>query len=252
MARCRSAGLWRARGRVLGWRVSLERATEVEKFDQYAQTYRDAHRASVRLSGEGPEYFAEHKLGCLRRAGVSAASRVLDYGCGTGSLTRLLDGHFGAVVGYDPSAESLVMARAAAPGATFHASEHSIPDGAFDVAILSGVLHHVPPPERPALLRTVVSKLAPSGRLFVFEHNPYNPLTRRAVRDCPFDDDAILLEPRELRRLLAAAALSRVEQDYVLFFPRPLARLRRLEPLLRRCPLGAQTLTTGVVAASAG
>jgi 2-polyprenyl-3-methyl-5-hydroxy-6-metoxy-1,4-benzoquinol methylase len=232
--------------------VSLERATEVEKFDQYAQTYRDAHRESVRLSGEGPEYFAEHKLGCLKRAGVPSTSRVLDYGCGTGSLTRLLGGHFSRVAGYDPSAESLIMARSAAPGATFHTTEDAIPEGAFDVAILSGVLHHVPPPERPSLLTNVVRKLVPGGRLFVFEHNPYNPLTRRAVRDCPFDDDAILLEPRELRRLLAAAALSRVEQDYVLFFPRPLARLRPFEPLLRRFPLGAQTLTSGVRAESAG
>ena len=85
--------------------------------------------------------------------------------------------------------------------------------------------------------------------MFVFEHNPYNPVTRRAVQQCPFDDDAILLSPREVRRLLAGAALSGVQQDYVLFFPRPLARLRPLEPWLKRCPLGAQTLTLGVRAA---
>jgi 2-polyprenyl-3-methyl-5-hydroxy-6-metoxy-1,4-benzoquinol methylase len=231
--------------------VSLERATEVEKFDQHAQGYREAHRESVRLSGENPEYFAEHKLAYLRRAGVPSGARVLDYGCGTGSLTRLLGRSFGVVGGYDPSAESLAIARSAAPAVSFYTSENAIPDGAFDVAVLSGVLHHVPPAERPTLLDTVVRKLAPAGRLFVFEHNPYNPLTRRAVRECPFDDDAILLEPRELRRLLATAALSRVQQDYVLFFPRALARLRRLEPLLRRCPLGAQTVTLGVRAARA-
>lgn len=232
-------------------RVSLERASEVEKFDQYASTYREAHRASVRLSGEGPEYFAEHKLGCLQRAGVPAAARVLDYGCGTGSLTRLLARQFAVVAGYDPSRESLAVARAAAPQATFHEAEADVPSGAFDVAILSGVLHHVPPAERPAVLHAVVQKLAAGGRVFVFEHNPYNPVTRRAVRDCPFDDDAILLRPRELRRLLAAELCS-VQQDYVLFFPRPLAGLRRFEPLLRRCPLGAQTLTTGARPARAG
>src|SRR5688572_14361962 len=104
-------------------RVSLERTTEVEKFDQYARTYREAHRTSVRLSGEDPEYFAEHKLGCLRRAGVPASARVLDYGCGTGSLTRLLGEHFGVVAGYDPSPESLAMACAAAPAVTFHETD---------------------------------------------------------------------------------------------------------------------------------
>jgi 2-polyprenyl-3-methyl-5-hydroxy-6-metoxy-1,4-benzoquinol methylase len=229
--------------------VSLERASEVEKFDHYAKSYRDAHRESVRISGEAPEYFAEHKLGCLERAWVLPGASVLDFGCGTGSLTRLLAGRFARVAGYDPSAQSLGMAREQAPAVTFYESDGEIPDRGFDVAILSGVLHHVPPAERTTVLEHVVRKLSPGGRLFVFEHNPYNPLTRRAVAACPFDDDAILLPPREIRALLAQAKLSLVRQDYVLFFPRPLARLRPLEPLLRGFPLGAQTLTVGALAA---
>jgi 2-polyprenyl-3-methyl-5-hydroxy-6-metoxy-1,4-benzoquinol methylase len=231
--------------------VSLERVSEVEKFDHYAKSYRDAHRESVRLSGEAPEYFAEHKLGCLERAGVRPEASVLDYGCGTGSLTRLLAGRYGHVAGYDPSEQSRSIAQQAAPSATLYADEGSIPDARFDVAILSGVLHHVPPAERETVVGHVVTKLAPGGRLFVFEHNPYNPITRRAVAACPFDDDAILLAPREIRALLRRARLRAVEQDYVLFFPRPLARLRPFEPLLRWLPLGAQTLTIGAAPARA-
>ncbi len=225
--------------------MALERVSEVEKFDHYAQTYEQAHAQSVKLSGEGPEFFAEHKLGCLLRMGVSGKHSVLDYGCGTGGLTRLSSERFGFVAGYDPSERSLEVARERAPRATFYSAEASIPDARFDAAILSGVLHHVSPPERRGVVATVASKLKPGGRLFVFEHNPYNPLTQRAVRACPFDDDAILLSPRELRRLLAAAAFTSVRQDYVLFFPRRLALLRPLETLLRAFPLGAQTLTIG-------
>jgi 2-polyprenyl-3-methyl-5-hydroxy-6-metoxy-1,4-benzoquinol methylase len=225
--------------------VSLERASEVEKFDQYAPSYREAHQQSVRLSGEAPEYFAEHKLGCLARAGVSAAHSVLDFGCGTGSLTQLLCGRHAFVGAFDPSAESANVARQRAPAATLYADEAAIPSERFDAAVLSGVLHHVPPAERSRLLATVVRKLRPGGRLFVFEHNPYNPLTRRAVRLCPFDDDAILLPPREVRALLEGVALSPVQQQYVLFFPRALAPLRPLEPRLGWFPLGAQTLTIG-------
>lgn len=232
-------------------RVSLERATEVEKFDHYAQSYREAHRASVKLSGEAPEYFAEHKLACLERAGVGRGARLLDYGCGTGTLLGLAGGRFQSLAGYDPSQESLALARQQAPAATFYTEESAIPEGAFDVAILSGVLHHVPPPERAGVVARVASKLAAGGRLFVFEHNPYNPLTQRAVKACPFDDDAILLPPSEVRGLLEGAALGAVRQDYVLFFPRALARLRPLEPLLRWFPLGAQTLTVGAAGARA-
>jgi SAM-dependent methyltransferase len=225
--------------------MTLERASEVEKFDRYAGSYSEAHAASVRLSGEDPAFFAAHKLGCLKRLGFQRADRVLDYGCGTGTLTRLLIREYDSVTGYDPSQRSLEVAAREAPGATFQSSTESIPAGAFEAVILSGVLHHVPPPERPAVLALAARKLAPGGRLCVFEHNPYNPLTRKAVRDCPFDDDAVLLPPREVRALLSAAGLSGVRQDYVLFFPRALAPLRPLERLLARCPLGAQTLTVG-------
>lgn len=232
--------------------MSLERASEVEKFDHYAQTYREAHRESVRLSGEAPEYFAEHKLHCLERAGVGPDQRLLDYGCGTGTLLGLSSARFRSIAGFDPSHESLALAREQAPRATFYTEEDAIPDAAFDVAILSGVLHHVPPNERGRLVSRVAAKLTPGGRLFVFEHNPYNPLTRRAVQACPFDDDAILLPPSEVRGLLERAALAGVRQDFVLFFPRALAPLRPLEPLLRWCPLGAQTLTVGAARAPAG
>lgn len=225
--------------------MSLERASEVRKFNEYARGYTAAHARSVRASGEAPEFFAAHKVTCLERAGVRPTDSVLDYGCGTGSLTGLLARRFGAVAGYDPSADSLEVARQAAPSAAFYSDEYTIPTTRFDVAVLSGVLHHVPPPERLGVVSLVASKLKPEGRLFVFEHNPFNPLTRRAVRACPFDDEAVLLAPWELRRLLARSSLVQVQQDYVLFFPRPLARLRPLEPALRRCPLGAQTLTVG-------
>lgn len=224
----------------------LERSREVEKFDRYAQTYEQAHAASVRASGEAPDFFAQHKLGCLERLGVSTRERILDYGCGTGSLTRLLAGHFEAAAGFDPSARSLDVARERAPLATFYDTQAGIPDAAFGVVVLSGVLHHVAPAERLVLVENAVRKLNAGGRLIVFEHNPYNPLTVRAVRACPFDDDAILLRPSEVRGLLTRARLSDVRQEYVLFFPRALSTLRPFEGLLKACPLGAQTLTLGV------
>lgn len=226
--------------------VALEHSSEVKKFDEYAERYEQAHAQSIRLSGEGPEYFVRHKVNCLLRLGALPHHRVLDFGCGTGGLTRLLIRNFRVVAGYDPSARSLDLAIQRVPGATFYRSPDAIPACSFDLIVLSGVLHHVRPAERLDLIRSAVTKLARSGRLFVFEHNPYNPLTRKAVRDCPFDDDAVLLAPHEVRSLLREASLNSVRQDYVLFFPKALEPLRRIEGLLRALPLGAQTLTLGV------
>ena len=60
----------------------------------------------------------------------------------------------------------------------------------------------------------------PGGLVAIFEHNPLNPLTRKAVRDCPFDEDAVLLSRGEARRRLAEAGLAEVEAPFIIFFPR--------------------------------
>ncbi|MCU0682269.1 MAG: class I SAM-dependent methyltransferase [Polyangiaceae bacterium] len=217
------------------------------KFDAYAKEYQALHGASVAASGEAPDYFHRYKIDCLvERLGFRRADPMLDYGCGIGNLTSLLAESFDEVHGYDPSAESLRVARERAPRASFFERAEALPDGRYAGAVLSGVLHHVPPPERPALLGLVVRKLAPKGRLVVFEHNPINPLTRRAVAACPFDDDAVLLWPWQVRGLLRDAGLRDVRLDYVVFFPKPLSFLRSLEPRLARLALGAQTLSVGV------
>jgi hypothetical protein len=100
----------------------------------------------------------------------------------------------------------------------------------------------VPVAERVDLLRRLRRKLRPSGRVVIFEHNPLNPLTQHAIKICPFDDDAILLWPWEVRRTLKSAGYLEPRLDYIVFFPRPLRLLRPLEPLLRACPLGAQVM----------
>lgn len=214
------------------------------KFDPYAAGYQRLVADSVSASGESPEYFQLYKIQCLEQRGLLSAGPILDFGCGVGGLTQHLGSAHRDVHGYDPSAESLQEARAKVPNAKFHASIQEIPDGHFGLAVLSGVLHHVPPSERAELARTVRKKLRPGGTLAVFEHNPFNPLTQRAVRMCPFDDDAVLLWPWQARSLLRGAGFSTTALDFIVFFPRPLAGLRRFESRLRWLPAGAQYLVT--------
>jgi len=221
----------------------LQEPSRSAEFDRYASRYEALHAASVGASGEGAEYFAAYKLRALRRFALPAHARVLDYGCGVGSLTQLLAAAYDEVHAFDPSPACLARARERASAATFHNSDDQVPRGYFDAVVLACVLHHVAPTGRADLVSRLASRLKPGGRLFVYEHNPLNPLTRRAVAQCEFDEDAILLWPGELKQLMRSAGMQEVRLDYIVFFPRALAWLRRFEARLRAVPLGAQTLT---------
>jgi 2-polyprenyl-3-methyl-5-hydroxy-6-metoxy-1,4-benzoquinol methylase len=221
-----------------------------EKFDDYAAQYQALHAQNLAASGESTDYFSDYKLQCLLRAGVSTSAPLLDYGCGIGNVTKALAGGFSNVTGYDPSAESLKIAAQQAPSATFHDQPEALAEGHFETAVMSGVLHHIPPTERASVLEFVLSRLRPGGQLFVFEHNPINPLTQRAVATCPFDDDAILLWPWEAKKLLRTSGFVDVKLDYIVFFPRPLAALRPLEPSLGWLWLGAQQMLRATRSAS--
>ena len=79
----------------------------------------------------------------------------------------------------------------------------------------------------------------PGGLVVLFEHNPFNPLTRRAVHGCEFDRDAKLLSRRRASSLLADTGL-RPRGRYIEFFPRESRLLRGIEGRLGWLPLGAQ------------
>jgi 2-polyprenyl-3-methyl-5-hydroxy-6-metoxy-1,4-benzoquinol methylase len=216
------------------------------EFDRWADGYDRIHAKNVALSGEDPEYFAVYKHRVLKEIlGPRFGEPVLDFGCGIGNLTRHLVRSFPKVDGYDPSAESVSLARQRAPEARFFDDVDALPKEHYGAVVLANVLHHVPPENRPGLLRIVTQRLARRGKVIVFEHNPLNPVTRKVVADCPFDENAVLLYPREVKRLLRDAKLAKVELDYIVFFPRALAWLRPMERRLRWLPAGAQVVAWG-------
>jgi 2-polyprenyl-3-methyl-5-hydroxy-6-metoxy-1,4-benzoquinol methylase len=217
------------------------------EFDRYATSYDAMHAESISASGEGTEYFAIYKQKVLERLlGPGFNRPVLDFGCGIGNLTRLLVESFPTVHGYDPSSQCVKLARERTPKAAFFEDTEDLPKGHYGAIVLANVLHHVPPSNRPGLLQTVVRGLAPQGRLVIFEHNPLNPVTRRAVAACPFDEGVELLYPWEVTRLLQAAGLASIHRDFIVFFPRFLAAARSLEPRLAWLPLGAQVCAWGM------
>lgn len=102
-------------------------------------------------------------------------ARVLEVGCGTGAITRVLARRPGiaAIVGVDPSPLFLAKARelsAEFPHVTFRAGDVrglEFGDGAFDVAIAHTCLTHVPGPDQG--LRELFRVLEAGGALAVFD-----------------------------------------------------------------------------------
>lgn len=227
---------------------------EEPHFDRYAKEYRDLHKENIRASGEDPDYFSAYKVRFMRdyllRSGKTVPSRFMDFGCGVGGTIGHLISQFPKTElhGFDVSGESIALAKAAYPMVNFSVIDgHALPNGddMFDGALAACVYHHIPPVERADWTREVFNKLKPGGVFFIFEHNPLNPLTLKAVRECPFDDDAILLPKRESVHLMRDAGFEMVETDFIVFFPRMLAGLRPLERFLTKIPLGAQYAVIG-------
>lgn len=225
-------------------------------FDRYAGRYDALHRDSIRSSGEEPEYFAAYKADYVRRMVPAAAVplRILDFGCGIGNGIPHLVSRFpdAELTGVDVSGDSLALAREAHPHVRFERIEDGrvpVADASVDVAVAACVFHHIPPSERAQSIAELRRVLAPGGRLFVFEHNPLNPVTQRVVAACEFDDDAILLPRGETMGLLRDAGFEAVDCDYIVFFPRALSALRPVERHLAWLPAGAQYAVHGQVAA---
>jgi ubiquinone/menaquinone biosynthesis C-methylase UbiE len=218
------------------------------EFDRFADEYHSVHAQNIRLSGEDPDYFARYKARDAADVarGQLPAQKLLDFGTGVGSSLPFLHEQFPAchITGVDVSLRSLEVAREhfgnIAELLAFDGEHIPGDDGIFGLALAACVFHHIDHSEHVAKLAELRRVLAPRGWLMVYEHNPWNPLTRKAVRECPFDENAQLVTAATLKERARAAGFSSVTVRYRVFFPAALAWLRPLERFLGWVPLGAQ------------
>jgi SAM-dependent methyltransferase len=218
-------------------------------FDSYTDSYEEALERSISFAGAEAARYVGAKARMLvelaeRRIGPPAELSALDVGCGPGSSDAFLEGAFGELHGVDVSAGMIEQAALRNPWASYASYQPGGPlphaDGAFDLSFAICVFHHVPGFQRAALAAEMARVTRPSGIVAIYEHNPWNPLTRKAVRECAFDEDAVLLSRPEARRLLDGAHLTAAESAFIIFFPKEGPRLQRIERRLGRVPIGAQ------------
>lgn len=224
------------------------------EFDNFAENYRQIHTKNVQgVSGVDSSYFGRQKVEMIKkeRGGVKSKNDsvcILDLGCGDGINAE----HFSQLFqpmeyfGFDISSASIRQAKKK-EGKNIHFSCYDgkkipFPDESFDIILLACVLHHVPHAEHPELLKECQRVLKKQGSIYIFEHNPWNPVTRKIVNDCVFDKDAVLVKKGKLVRVMRRAGFVNPKVSYLIFFPRKgfFQKFLWMEKFLTWLPLGGQ------------
>lgn len=218
------------------------------EFDAFADNYYDQHKDNVAITGEFPEFFSKYKVADLSLSvGEDRLlhNTILDFGSGIGGSVESFREYFpnSSLYCADVSERSLEISRQRFPGSEqYILIDESIPlpDNSIDIVFTACVFHHIPHVEHRKWLSELMRITRPGGMLVIFEHNPWNPLTVRAVNTCPIDANAHLISSRAMKNVVSNVGWNNVCIEYKLFFPSFLRWLRPLEKLLSWCLLGAQ------------
>jgi ubiquinone/menaquinone biosynthesis C-methylase UbiE len=220
-------------------------------FDCHADNYLEAVRQAAgvcveNLAAEKARMILNVLANCV---GNPKQLQVLDIGCGIGLIDRELNGSLAKLYGVDTSLRSLEIARTMAPMTCLvHYDGVRLPflDSSFDAVFASCVLHHVPPSMQPSFMLEMLRPLRSGGVVILIEHNPLNPVTRRAVSRCAFDADAVLLWSSDTNRLIAEAGARVIGRRYVGFWPYRNTLVEWIENMIAWLPIGAQYCVWGI------
>jgi len=156
----------------------------------------------------------------VQQADIQPKMKVLDLGCGTGTLTLMLKrAHPEAeVTGLDGDPQVLDIAREKSRGTNIQwdeglASSLPYPDSVFDRVVTSLVIHHLVTDDKRLAFKEIFRVLKPSGELFVLDFGaPHSSLTlfmtkyMRRLEEAADNFDGLIL------RFVAEAGFDEVQE----------------------------------------
>jgi ubiquinone/menaquinone biosynthesis C-methylase UbiE len=225
----------------------MKNERKFDEFDHFANDYREIHNQNLKLSGVTSDYFSEHKIQILKKNEQIDSIKFLDFGCGDGNSAVHFYNYFpdSNYNGIDISSESINVAKSKLTNKfnfqTFDGINIPFENNTFDLIFTACVFHHIDFKLHQNILNEINRVLKPNGKFYIFEHNPWNPLTRYIVNTCPFDKDAILLNPIYSKKILSKTFVS-ININYILFFPRNkfFNPFIKLEKYISKIPVGGQ------------
>ena len=220
--------------------MSSKRDEKKINFDNYADNYKDYITKSLGNLENNLNYYHLKKSEILKKELGYQQKKILDLGCGVGTMLELLIKSFqgSTFYAYDESKKSMDYIKKKFP--KINHLDNLETNEKFDLIFISAVVHHVKSGDRDDLFKNIYNLLSPNGVMFVFEHNPYNPVTLKMVTNCEFDADAELIKKNDLINLCKKNNFKIIKSGYIHFFPSKLSFLFKLESYLKWFFLGAQ------------
>jgi SAM-dependent methyltransferase len=227
----------------------------MQEFDRISKDYSAGFDDPVKkIFGESARSFLLPKIKLLTKALrreradlILCPAVLLDFGCGAGDFLGEIAEIFPhwRLEGCDVSTGMLTEARKRLGAKVEKIKLWEISDGSittckYDVITVVCVLHHILPEMWSDSLKNVTAALKPGGMLAVFEHNPWNPITRWMVSRTVVDLNAHLLSAPVLKRHLPTQEFKSIELRNFFFFPPRLDFLAFSEIWLGGIPMGGQ------------
>lgn len=141
--------------------------------------YQESLEHCLELSGPEAVFFADYqvkKMVNLLKSENNQLQRILDFGCGDGTMAYLLSSFLplAHIHGMDISTDLLEIAQGWYGTKNNKLTFNQTCTGEYDLIYMADVLHHIKKNERETLLKKLSEHLTPTGSLIILEFNPFN------------------------------------------------------------------------------